>query len=157
MAFCFAAGFPPTTGVFVAARFGMPGDVDTNELLAMFEKSPGSYLSLMFFSRCRSSSKIDFFASTRFANSDGFTSFTSSSRNLCLDCVKNAGCSGAAACELTVFRPPPPDQISYISSRVFRRSSIEGLGLIIAPSESLELELSDRGLRGLDGGCSPEV
>lgn len=47
------------------------------------ENIPGSYLSLMFSSRLRSSSKIDFRESTDFTMSDGGTSCTSSSRSLC--------------------------------------------------------------------------
>lgn len=44
---------------------------------------PGSYLSLMFSNRLRSSSNIDLRDSTDFTMSDGGTSCTSSSRNLC--------------------------------------------------------------------------
>lgn len=48
----------------------------------MFLKSRGSYFSPMFSKRRRSSSKIDFFASTDLTISDGFTSCMSNSMNL---------------------------------------------------------------------------
>lgn len=118
-----------------------------------FKKSFGSYFSPIFSNRLKSSSNIDFFDKTDFKISDGFTSFTSSSRNLCrlekLDA--DDGVVGFSL-ECDADRGGmPPFHISNISSRFLIRSSNDGL---FPNSESLEFELNDGALHGLSGGCS---
>lgn len=113
-------------------------------------KSFGSYFSPMFSSRLKSSSNIDFFDKTDFKISDGFTSFTSSSRNLCR-LEKLLADDGVVGFSLSDFVGLPPLHISNISSRFFMRSSNDGL---VPISESLEFELNDGAMHGLSGGCS---
>lgn len=117
-----------------------------------FKKSFGSYFSPMFSRRLKSSSKMDFFDRTDFKISDGLTSLTSSSRNLCrlekLDVDDGVDGSQLVDCG---FAGMPPFHTSNISSRFLIRSSNDGL---VPISESLEFELNDGATHGLSGGCS---
>lgn len=113
-------------------------------------------MSPMFSNRFESSSNIDGFASTDFSISDGCTSFTSKSRNLCRPPVKLFPAAVeliVASLNVCVRFELPPAHFSNISSKLLIRSSIDGL-LLGAISESLEYELNDNALDGLAGGCS---
>lgn len=112
-------------------------------------------MSPMFSNRFESSSKIEGLASTDLRISDGCTSFTSKSRNLCRAVVKLFPVEALieASLNVCVRFVLPPDHFSNISSNVLMRSSIDGL-LLGAISESLEYELNDNALDGLAGGCS---
>lgn len=98
---------------------------------------------------------MDFFDRTDFKMSDGFTSFTSSSRKLLCRLEKldaDDGVVGISLNERDDGRAGiPPFHISNISSKFLIRSSNDGL---FPSSESLEFELSDGALHGLSGGCS---
>lgn len=104
----------------------------------------------MFSKRFKSSSNIDFLAKTDLTISDGFTSFTSKSKNLCLlEKLVELGFAGGSmnACVRVVL---PPFHFSNISSSVRMRSSIDGLFVDVI-SESLEFELIEGVLFGLIG------
>lgn len=120
-------------------------------LLILFDrvkllKSFGSYFSPIFSKRLRSSSNIDFLANTDLTMSDGFTSWTSSSRNLWR--LAKLAAASVYVCERLAL---PPFHFSNISSRFLMRSSNDGLA---AASESLEFGLNDWARDGLSGGCS---
>lgn len=72
-----------TTVGFVVEAIATVFRVVVMGFFGKFTSTPGSYLSPMFSSRLRSSSKMDFRDSSDLTMSDGGTSFTSSSRNLC--------------------------------------------------------------------------
>lgn len=117
-----------------------------------FENSFGSYFSPIFSNRLRSSSNIDFFVKNDFKISDGLTSFTSSSRNLCrLANVVDAGDGDDDSLSDDCLLVAPPAHISNMPSMVLMRSSNDGLE---PSSKSLGLELSDAPTCGLSGGCS---
>lgn len=72
-----------TTVGFVVEAIATVFRVVVTGFFGKFTSTPGSYLSPMFSSRLRSSSKMDFRDSSDLTMSEGGTSLTSSSRNLC--------------------------------------------------------------------------
>lgn len=122
--------------------------------------SRGSYLSPIFSSRLRSSSKTDLRVNSVLAMSDcgGFeVTLRSVKRCLKLDeePVVADGLQSGESVKLCFLLELPPDHFSNITSNIRIRSSIDGLPLIDAfASESDELELSDGALDGDEGGCS---
>lgn len=130
----------------------MPDDRVVERFNVKFENSFGSYFSPIFSKRLRSSSKIDFFVKNDFKISDGFTSFTSSSKNLCrLENVADAGDGDGDSLNEDCLPVVLPVHISNIPSIVLIRSSNDGLE---PSSKSLGLELNDGPTCGLSGGCS---
>lgn len=135
-------------------KLEMPDDRVVERFNVKFENSFGSYFSPIFSKRLRSSSNIDFFVKNDFKMSDGFTSFTSSSKNLCrLENVADAGDGDGDGDSLTDGCLPVAVavHISNIPSMVLMRSSNDGLE---PSSKSLGLELNDGPTSGLSGGCS---
>lgn len=119
---------------------------------AKFENSLGSYFSPIFSRRLKSSSNIDFFVKNDFKMSDGFTSFTSSSRNLCrLENVVVAGDDVDDSLNEDCLPVAFAAHRSNSPSIVLMRSSNNGLE---PSSASLGLELCDCPMCGLSGGCS---
>lgn len=133
-------------------KLEMPDDSVVERFNDKFENSLGSYFSPIFSKRLRSSSNIDFFVKNDFKISDGFTSFTSSSKNLCrLANVLDAGDGDDDSLTEDGLLVVPAVHESNIPSIVLMRSSNDGLE---PGSKSLGLELSDAPTCGLSGGCS---
>lgn len=133
-------------------KLAMPDDSVVERFNVKFENSFGSYFSPIFSKRLRSSSNIDFFVRNDFKISDGLTSFTSSSKNLCrLANVLDAGDGDDDSLIEDGLLVVPVVHRSNMPSIVLMRSSNDGLE---ASSKSLGLELSDAPTCGLSGGCS---
>jgi len=111
--------------------------------------SLGSYLSLTFSSRLESSSNTDGLASTDLTISDGWISFRSKSRSLCLDLSLSVTLDTASAGWLQNVREP--DHFSNISSNALTRSASVGEGGEISESED-DGDGSDGGLGGGEAG-----
>lgn len=133
-------------------KLEVPDDREVERFNGKFENSFGSYFSPIFSKRLRSSSKIDFFVKNDFKISDGFTSFTSSSKNLWrLENVVDAGDGDGDSLIEGGLPVVLPAHMSNIPSIVLMRSSNDGLE---PSSKSLGLELRDGPTCGLSGGCS---
>lgn len=134
-------------------KFEMPDvSVVVERFNVKFENSFGSYFSPIFSKRLRSSSNIDFFVKNDFRISDGFTSFTSSSKNLWrLENVVGAGDGVDDSLNEDGLPVALAAHKSNITSIVLMRSSNNGLE---HSSKSLGLELNDGPMCGLSGGCS---